>query len=487
MTKLKSMNPRKTFIATALALASSLPAWGQGEAPVASVRDAVRKAVVGNPEVQTRWHAFRAAVDEQDVAFGGYLPQVDLSANVGNEHRHDSAVGDRHFTRRGVALSLNQMVYDGFATSSEVARLGYAKLTRYFELLDASENTALETLRAYQDVLRYRELVKLAEDNYVEHRRTFDHIRDRTQAGVGRRVDLEQAAGRLALAESNLLTDATNLHDVSARYQRLVGELPPEALSPVVLPTDGIPPAVAEALRQAYAGNPGFNASVENIRAAQAELQGRRARFHPRVDLRARSEVGRNLNEIMGHNNSQVVEVVLNYNLYNGGSDQAAVRQFTERLNLAKDQRDKSCRDLRQTLSIAYNDVLRLEEQLRYLDQHQLSIAKARDAYRKQFDIGQRSLLDLLDTENEYFQARRAYANALYDHRVAQARTLAGQGRLLPALEVSRGDLPTLASLGQEREAVDPATACPPEDVGMIVIDKEALLREALRKAEPRQ
>jgi len=70
-------------------------------------------------------------------------------------------------------------------------------------------------------------------------------------------------------------------------------------------------------------------------------------------------------------------------------------------------------------------DIHNLSRQLGFLDQHQLAIEKAREAYRKQFDIGQRSLLDLLDTENEYFQARRAYVNATYEHAIAHARTLA--------------------------------------------------------------
>jgi adhesin transport system outer membrane protein len=57
----------------------------------------------------------------------------------------------------------------------------------------------------------------------------------------------------------------------------------------------------------------------------------------------------------------------------------------------------------------------------------------------------------------------------------------------MPALQVSRADLPTLASLGQEQEAPDPATACPPEAPGMIQIDKEALIAEALRKAREKE
>lgn len=85
-------------------------------------------------------------------------------------------------------------------------------------------------MKAYIDALRYRDLVQYAKDNYVIHKQLFDRIQERVAAGVARKVDLEQATGRLALAEANLLTETTNLHDVIARLQRLYGELPPETL-----------------------------------------------------------------------------------------------------------------------------------------------------------------------------------------------------------------------------------------------------------------
>ena len=318
-------------------------------------------------------------------------------------------------------------------------------------------------MRAYADVLRYRDLVELAQENFLRHKEVFDQIEERASAGVGRRVDLEQAAGRLALAESNLLTEASNLHDVSARYQRLVGELPGDALQPIGRLAEQLPPSVADALRLAYEGHPAFHAAVESVRAATEEAKGKEAAYQPRLDLRARQSVDYNTDGDTGRHGDSVVELVMNFNLFNGGSDRAAVRQFAQRLNQAKDLRDKSCRDIRQTLSIAYNDVQRLAEQLKYLNQHQLSISKAREAYRKQFDIGQRTLLDLLDTENEYFQARRAYVNGDYDHKVAEARTLGGMGKLLPSLQVAREDLPALSDLAKDREAVAPSAACPPE------------------------
>lgn len=466
-----------------LAVLSAIQAAPVQAAPDA-LRDAARKAVVSNPEVQARWHAFRAAEAERDVARGGYLPEIDVIGSVGRERLKRPQEDADTYTHRNATLSLNQMVYDGFFTRSEVSRLGYARLVRYYELVDAAEGAALEAVRAYADVLRYRELARLAQDNYVQHRQVHDQIGERADAGVGRRVDLEQASGRLALAESNLLTETSNLYDVSARYLRVIGEDPAAVLPPLGerLGAGEMPADINAALREALNLSPMLNAAVENVRAGQAEIEARRAAYHPRVDLRARQALDRNLDGVSGNTREGVVELVMSYNIFRGGSDDARMRQAAEGLNQAKDLREKACRDLRQTLSIAYNDSQRLKEQLGYLDQHQLSIAKAREAYRRQFDIGQRTLLDLLDTENEYFQARRAYVNAVYDQRIAEARTLAGIGRLMPALEVAREDLPSGPALGQDRAGIDPESVCPPDAPVPLQVDKEAVFAEAMRQ-----
>ncbi|MBZ0067925.1 MAG: TolC family outer membrane protein [Thiobacillus sp.] len=428
---------------------------------VVTLQDTVKKAIVSNPEVQARWNAFLASQNEQDVAKGGYYPRVDLSTGIGREQLTSPGQSTTNMTRRGTTLSLNQMIYDGFATRDEVAKLNYTKLVRYYEILDVSESTALEAARAYLDVLRYRELSALVRENFSQHEQVFDQIQQRVQAGVGRRVDLEQAGGRLALAHTNLLTEASNLNDVSARYQRIVGELPPDELVMPELLKQGIPATTEEALKQAYQGNPAFNASIENVRAAQADAHGRQSGFLPRVNLRASKDIAFNDSGVSGRSDDQIVEVVLNYNLFKGGSDRALVRQYADRLALSRDLRDKACRDIRQTLIIAFNDIENLSRQLGYLDQHQLAIEKAREAYRKQFDIGQRTLLDLLDTENEYFQARRAYINATYEHALAHMRTLAGMGNLLSALQVGREGLPTAREIGQDRLEVDAGSQCP--------------------------
>ena len=117
--------------------------------------------------------------------------------------------------------------------------------------------------------------------------------------------------------------------------------------------------------------------------------------------------------------------------MFNGGSDSARERQYASLLTQAENLRDKACVDARQTVSIAFNDVRKLNEQLGYLDRNVVSIQKARDAYRQQFDIGQRSLLDLLNSENELYTAKRSYVLAEEDLATAIVRTYAGMGTLV--------------------------------------------------------
>ncbi len=474
------MKTKLTLVAAAIFSVFSVTAQPLPDA----LKDAARKAVVGNPEVQARWHAFLASKEEQESVRGGFFPKIDLSSSIGWERQDRPGTSTGTFNHTNATLTLNQMLFDGFFTRSEVSRLGFAKLVRYYELLDASENAALEATRAYIDVVRGRELVELAKINYVEHRQTQEQLGKRAEAGVSRRVDLEQATGRLALAESNLLTEMNNLHDVSSRYLRIIGETPPEKTPTPAdkLTAAVIPATVTEALVQAFAANPGLNAAIENVRAGEALVNTRKAPHMPRLDFKVLQSIDRNLDGVRGRSSDSIMQLVLNYNLFRGGSDNARLFQAVESLNQAKDLKEKACRDLRQTLSIAYNDVQRLKDQLEFLNQHALSTEKAREAYRQQFEIGQRTLLDLLDTQNEYYEAARAYTNARFNRITAQARTLNGMGTLMAAMEVSRPDLPTPQSLGQDRTTIDPAEVCGPIAPVVTPFDKEKAVADAPKR-----
>lgn len=430
------------------------------------VNTAVQQAILNNPEVLAKLHQFRGAGADVSEGRADYMPTVDLSYEANRQHYdypNDVAVSTaEHYTTRGWTLALNQNLFRGLQTYNTVKQLGYDQQARYFDLLDASESMALQTLQAYQDVLRYRQLLDSAQENYAIHKGIYEQIEQKVQAGVGRRVDLEQAAGRLALAETNLITDTSNLHDVSARYARLTGSSAPAQLSEIPSLQAALP-ANTDLIKSAVERNPAYLSTLAGVRSAAAEVNVRRGAFAPTLDLQASKAPTDNYDGYNGRTNVSSVAVIFNMNLFRGGADRARLASSAEKLNVAKDLRDKVCRDMRQTLSIANNNIIKLKEQMESLRQHQLSTEKARDAYRKQFDIGQRTLLDVLDSENELFDAQRAYINAQSDYKVAEATVLGNSGRLLEALKLKPvDDFKTDVSLNEEERNACDTTYTPP-------------------------
>jgi outer membrane protein, adhesin transport system len=425
----------------------------------------VLEALEYNPEVQAKWHEFQASIQDISIARAGYLPTADISATAGKVDR-DFDGRDKYPTRQ-VELTLSQSLFQGFRTQGRMEQFSSANQVRYLELLDSIETTALEATKAYQDVLRYRALVSLANDNFTKHKEVFTQIENRTRSGVGRGVDLEQVAGRLALAETNLMTETANLHDVSARFLRVVGKTPPQTLNAMNLEAIKIPRTREDALQMALQGNPGFHAAIKNISAAQAVVKVERSGYYPKAEIRARQVKSLNNNgfdervDPSSRGKESAIELALTYNLFSGLANRAAIRRSLDEVNIAKDLRDQACGDLRQVTQIAFNDISRLNAQLVPLQQHKLSSNKVRSAYAAQFAIGQRTLLDLLDAENEYFQASRAYATAQSDLVIAKLRTMAAFGKLLPTVGLVTGEVTFLRDNELNTDVQVTSAACP--------------------------
>lgn len=402
---------------------------------------AVSKSVLTNPDVLNRWHQFQASVQDRQIAWGRYLPTLDILYGTGYEQRESplftvAPTGERRYNFQQARAVLRQNLFEGFASENEVKRLEHASMVRFFEMIEVSEQTAFETTKAYLDVWRYRKLVEFAEDSYATHRVIYEKIKERAQSGVGRKVDLETAAGRLALAESNLLTETSNLHDVVARYQRIVGELPAKELElpPAAVFGKQMPSDHGMAIKTSFEHAPALKAALENIYSAARQIEVQKSGNFPRFDAYLEKRHESNTGGYLGPTNATTVGITATWNIFRGQQDVSQTRKAVEEKNSAKDLREKVCREVRQNASMSFNEQKRLSEQLRFLDQHQLSSDKAREAFRRQFEIGQRTLLDLLDTENEYQTARRNYLNGETDLSIAQVKFLAISGALLKTL-----------------------------------------------------
>lgn len=422
--------------------------------------DAVSKAVLSHPEVQAKWHALQAAAEEVNAAKGGFRPQLDLAAGIGRENLDGAGYEGRDlmdYTRDGVTLSLNQVLYDGNLTANQVARFGHTRKMRYFDLLAVMEKTGLEAVRSHEDVIRYRVLAGLARDNLVRHEEVMKKIEDRAKAGVESQVNLETTRGRLALARTNLITEQSNLHDAETQYVRVVGEAPADSLENAAV-NPPLPSSPEKALEEALSRNPQVFASIESALVMRSATAEQKARMQPRLDFRAAANFENDVDGSEGRRDKTVVELLFRYNLYNGGSDRATLRRYGELAMESEENLKKTERDIRQAVLVAFNDIQAIGKQLPELELHMKSADSMRKAYAQQFEVGKRSLLDLLDAENEYFQASRAFSNAHFNLVDARARYLAAGGRLLEYFKVSRKDVPAPETLGVKPETYKPWT-----------------------------
>jgi adhesin transport system outer membrane protein len=401
-----------------------------------SLNAVVAEAVLSNPQVQSVMNARNAVFEEVKQASAGYRPKIDVGAGVGYEKTKNFPGDDTELKRNEANLSLNQMLFDGFRTSSEVMRQSARLDSINHRLREISEETALEAARAYLEVLKRESLLEQAKNTLLTHVRIFDQIRRRSESGVGTIASIKQAEGRLALAEVNVLSAENNLLDAGSAYERVTGKKAGDNLEDPIIEDSWIPETFEQALERAYSKHPTLKLASSDVEAARAQYEAARSLMFPTLNLEVNRTWNNNIDGNEGRNEDLTAMVRLRYNLYNGGADKARVRQTRHQIDEAKNIQNDAARQTLQSLDLSWNAYEILGRQMDFLEQHVTATESTRDSYLKQFNIGQRSLLDLLDTENEVFSSQNAFNEAIYDHMLAQYRLLSGTGELLDVLEL---------------------------------------------------
>jgi adhesin transport system outer membrane protein len=330
---------------------------------------------------------------------------------------------------------MRQMLFDGMATYNEVKRQKAATDAKSYTVFGQSEISALNATEAYLDVLRREELVQLAKENLTIHQRTNDQIRLRSEKGVGKKADTEQSMGRLDLAESNYRSEAGNLEDAKTTYLRVIGALPGKLEAPVD-PASGIPATLDEAIDMAVNNHPILKSANSDVEEADAQHDTAMAPYFPRVDVVVGSSRNNNLDGIPGPNSDLYALLELNYNIANGGKDVARRDETAKLINQSKDIRDNTYRQVVESMRLSWVAYQTVKSQMDFFKGHRDASIKANDAYQKQFNIGQRTLLDLLDSANEMYTAKSQYVSAKYDELFAKYRILTSMGGLNNYLQV---------------------------------------------------
>ncbi|KHT62683.1 agglutination protein [Photobacterium gaetbulicola] len=400
-----------------------------------SLEQAVADTLTTNPEIKRAYNAFMSRNQATRSAVGDYLPSVDLETSVGYEDYDNSTNSTGDYEPLDASISLRQLIWDGSITYHDIQRNKAEAEAQRYQLLADAQDKALRVTEIYLNTLEAQEVLALSQSNYAVHQRIFTDIKKRTDSGIGSTADLAQIEGRLARSRSNLIAAENNLQDKITEFYREVGSNPVNLEKPEV-DQNYIPTSLDNALNQAKDNNPVLFVAKNDIDAANYQYKQAKGNFYPTFSIEASQEWGEDLDGTPGHTDEFKAMLKMEYNLYNGGSDLADSRRAAYQLSQSKDVRDRAYRLLEESTRLAWSGMELALSQTQYLQQHVDASARTVVAYEKQFKIGKRTLLDVLNTENELFEARKAYLGAHYAGILAKYRVLNATGQLLEEMRV---------------------------------------------------
>ncbi len=419
----------------------SLPSWLQAE----TLTTVIQQTLETNPEVLITIKNLHMVEQQLQQAQAGYRPTIDLIGGYGRETSDNvstrRAGGDVTLTRRETGLSLSQMLFDGFEVKNSVNKHQYLVNSAAYKVQESSENIALLTAEVYLEILRRRQLVELSKDNVVIHQKILDQIRTLAIGGAGRQADVQQSSSRLALAKSSLVNAQGNLRNTEITYRRITGELPDALTQPDFTSLETtLPQSEAKAFEIALNSHPALQMAYAELEAAQAAHQQANSTFMPRFNLELGITDNQNLDGVDGNNDDMTAMLRMRYNLYRGGADQARLQEVAQQVGAAQEMIRKIQRLLEEETFLAWNSLITTRARLDHLEKHVEATAEVLESYKEQFKLGQRTLLDVLDSESELFNARTALVSAQYAEMLNILQVLKSMGILLKSIGV---DLPS--------------------------------------------
>lgn len=426
----------KPFLIKSLAIA--ILAAGSQSAYATTLKEAIEDSIIHNPEFRAEVKKYRGIEAEVSGARSGYYPSIDVSAGIGYEEVDNSSIvntGGDGLTRREASIKLTQNLFEGFGNVKDVDRQKFRLDAQSYKTESKANDIALAMTTAFVDLLKQQDLLNLSQDNLDTHIKILEQITKRNDAGIGNQVEVDQAKARLALAEANFASTQNNYFDAKAKFRRVLGRDPDNNLIRPKFNFE-IPVNLEEATNIAMADHPTLRSANGDIAETRLQFDAATRNYYPRVDLELEKTFDHNLSGVKGKNEYLQAMIRLKYNLYRGGQD-SANRGRTESAYLeATEIRNNTRRQLIENLRYAWNAQTYVEKQIVYTNQHIKLTHDTLTGYRKQFSLGRRSLLDLLNTENEYNGALRTLITSEAELLKSKYRILAGTGHLLNSLEI---------------------------------------------------
>ena len=409
---------------------------GASQAQAYTVQEAVAYTLQTSPDLLISVNVREQANKEFRDAYADYLPTIDVSGGQGLENTDNSTTRagrfdvntSRTLTRREFALTASQLLFDGFGVMHNVEGKKSRVKAASLRVNSDSQDVALQVVEEFIQIQLSKNVLAVAQDNLNAHQSIFGQIEKRSEGGIGRKADSDQAIGRLARARSNVLGAQANLRDAETAFLRTVG-IYPSNLDYPGRPSHSFPASLDEAINIAVSNNPELLATHHDVDVTKSEYRSARSLFVPRVALDAGIQRNHNVDGAKGDNDKNFAMLRFTWNVFRGGGDVANLCRIAYKNQEAQEVRNRAYRQVVEQVRFAWVLYETAVNQLVHLKTHRDASLRTREAYQKQFNIGQRTLLDLLDSENEQFTASTDYLRG-------EADVLTGMYRVLNAMGV---------------------------------------------------
>lgn len=435
---------KKPFLAAFMVMVMAYPAMAaENNGKMLTLKDSVEATLRNNPTIKAFQEYRQAAEHDVNRASNGYYPRVDLTGGIGMEQWADrdtrrddySQEKDKFYGRSDVSLIITQNVFDGWATSSR-KQMSKAMLTSAeYRLLDNAEVLSLDAILAHIEILRQQELFKLAQENVNKHEEHRKKQADR-QGTVDPRSNLTQAEARLFRAKATLAETQLALQNALNNYKNLTGFLPDvNALSAPLEPSYKTP-SLENSLANSMVNNSKVRYKRADVDTSYAQKELDKAANYPRFFIQAGPSYSWQVGSYDNDQWNTSIQLRTEWNLYNGNYDRNNLKGNKARIRQANRELQALRDSLAQETANTWQAWKTAEKQRDFYYDAALKSGETRDMYIQQLDASQRSLLDVLDAENEYFSISIQMVTAEFNAIATQYRLLTLEGRLFSCLEI---------------------------------------------------
>lgn len=404
-----------------------------------TLKEAVEHTINTNPGVGAAREARRASGYELRQAQGRLLPSVSLSGDVGYQ-KVDRPNGlaatrnDRWRERREAIVTVRQILFDGWNRANDIyknaARLDASALRLY----ETSETRGLSAVEAFIDVVRHRKLLVIARENAARHRRILSLVNSRQRGGKAPMSEVVQARERLIAARAVIAEIQQALSDANAKFKRVVG-LSTRNLGGVGYPRR-LPRSKRDAVKIGTDNNPTIRAAQADADAAKHERDQAVSSYMPEVALEGRGSFGNNIGGTPGRNNDLTGKVTLTWNIFDGFIRTNRYKALSARHREALHRLDDRSREIVEGIEKAWAAYAIGTQRVRLFRSQVNASRKVVRAYKDEYELSKRSLLDLLDSENSLFSSQFQLISIQAVSFFSAYQVMASMGQLLASFNI---------------------------------------------------